>query len=312
MRDGREVEGFESDLFECRNCGSSRKCYRQWRREAVVDLGVVADFSKTRPESSLGNKCNMRDAAVRVPHIVLQRIWQIAGQHHRNEQLRRQGGLRRLFQHRAVREPRHGTSWPTLTNWLARRWWNWALALASADFSPLNLRRAHTALTDGNDIVLELLQENAETNADPSKVQVLLLLWGEAASAVAFERAFPHPVDVLIGADVVCWPNLVKPMLQTIKYLLLRSRDPLNAKFCCGFVCRAQSTEELLYKEAVALGFRFERVQSNVFLPSPRTADVTSNRELQLIVFTLDPHKANWNQPMTLADRCLKNLQTAC
>ena len=167
-------------------------------------------------------------------------------------------------------------------------------------------------MTDGNDIVLELLQENAETNADPSKVQVLLLLWGEAASAVAFERAFPHPVDVLIGADVVCWPNLVKPMLQTIKYLLLRSRDPLNAKFCCGFVCRAQSTEELLYKEAVALGFRFERVQSNVFLPSPRTADVTSNRELQLIVFTLDPHKANWNQPMTLADRCLKNLQTAC
>ncbi|CAI5741046.1 unnamed protein product [Hyaloperonospora brassicae] len=37
MRDGREVEGFESDLFECRNCGSSRTRYRQWRRKAVVD-----------------------------------------------------------------------------------------------------------------------------------------------------------------------------------------------------------------------------------------------------------------------------------
>lgn len=37
MRDGREAEGFESDLFECRNCGSSRTRYRQWRRKAVVD-----------------------------------------------------------------------------------------------------------------------------------------------------------------------------------------------------------------------------------------------------------------------------------
>ncbi|KAH7463766.1 hypothetical protein PRIC1_006532 [Phytophthora ramorum] len=37
MRDGREVDGFESDLFECRNCGSSRTRYRQWRRKAVVD-----------------------------------------------------------------------------------------------------------------------------------------------------------------------------------------------------------------------------------------------------------------------------------
>ena len=167
-------------------------------------------------------------------------------------------------------------------------------------------------MTDGNDIVLELLKENAETNADPSKVQVLPLLWGEAASAEAFERAFPHPVDVLIGADVVCWPNLVKPILQTIKYLLLRSCDPLSAKFCCGFVCRAQSTEDLLFKEAAAFGFQFERVQDNVFLPSPRPADVTSKRELQLIVFTLDLRKANWNEPVTFDDGELKNLQTAC
>uniref|UniRef100_M4B7M9 Uncharacterized protein n=1 Tax=Hyaloperonospora arabidopsidis (strain Emoy2) TaxID=559515 RepID=M4B7M9_HYAAE len=172
MRDGREVEGFESDLFECRNCGSSRTRYRRWRRKAVVD----PDLSKTRPESSLGNKCNMRGAAVRVPHIVLQQIWQIAGQHHRNEQLRRQGGLRRLFQHQALYDTRvrlwrdeakaavlsrriygsrsHRSSSVAslsfssmvtrgpVTNWLARRWWNWALALASADFSPLDLRRS--------------------------------------------------------------------------------------------------------------------------------------------------------------------------
>eukprot|EP00644_Phytophthora_capsici_P001906 jgi/Phyca11/6817/fgenesh1_pm.PHYCAscaffold_14_\ len=161
---------------------------------------------------------------------------------------------------------------------------------------------AHTALTDGNDIVLELLEENAKVNADPSKVQALPLLWGDRKSAEAFERAFPRPVDVLIGADVVCWPILVKPILQTIKYLLLRSKNPLETKFCCGFVCRAQSTQDLFFQEAVAFGFRFERVQGDAFLPSPRPAEVTSNRELQLLVFTLDPNSPNWNEPVRFAD----------
>ncbi|RLN58375.1 hypothetical protein BBJ28_00014576 [Nothophytophthora sp. Chile5] len=218
MRDGREVDGFESDLFECRNCGSSRTRYRQWRRKAIVDR-------------------------TRIIVICL---------------------------------------------------------------------RSHTALTDGNEIVLELLSANARANADASKVQALPLLWGDHASAAAFERAFPHPVDVLIGADVVCWPMLVKPILQTIKYLLLRSREPLETRFCCGFVCRAQSTEDLFFREAVAFGFRFERVPAEAFLPTPRPAVVTSNLELQLLVFTLDATAPNWKHPVVFSDAELTDLQTAC
>lgn len=167
-------------------------------------------------------------------------------------------------------------------------------------------------MTDGNDIVLELLNENAETNADSRNVQVLPLLWGERASVEAFERAFRHPVDVLIGADVVCWPDLVKPILQTVKYLLQRSRDPLQSKFCCGFVCRAQSTEDLLFREAAAFGFQFERVRDDVFLPTPRPANVISSRTLQLIVFTLDPRAPNWNESVAFGGKELANLQTAC
>ncbi|EEY57050.1 uncharacterized protein PITG_10625 [Phytophthora infestans T30-4] len=171
---------------------------------------------------------------------------------------------------------------------------------------------AHTALTDGNDIVLELLEENAETNADSSKVKALPLLWGERQSVEAFEQAFPFPIDILIGADVICWPILVKPILQTIKYLLLRSRKPLETKFCCGFVCRAQSTEKLLFQEALAFGFHFERISEDTFLPTPRPSEVISNRELQLIVFTLDPRAPNWNEPVRFADAELANIQTAC
>lgn len=171
---------------------------------------------------------------------------------------------------------------------------------------------AHTALTDGNDVVLELLEENAEQHADPSTVKALPLLWGDHDSVAAFEKSFPHPVDVLIGADVVCWPMLVKPILQTIKYLLLRSREPLQTKFCCGFVCRAQSTQDLFFQEAVAFGFRFERVPADAFLPTPTPADVVSNQELQLLVFMLDSQAPNWNEPVQFADAELENLQTAC
>lgn len=38
MRGTQEMDGFtESDMFECRSCGSSRTRYRQWRRKAIVD-----------------------------------------------------------------------------------------------------------------------------------------------------------------------------------------------------------------------------------------------------------------------------------
>ncbi|KAI9921171.1 hypothetical protein PsorP6_001255 [Peronosclerospora sorghi] len=87
---------------------------------------------------------------------------------------------------------------------------------------------AHTALTDGNEIVLKLLTKNVEINAELSKVQVLSLLWDDNQSVEHFERAFLHPVDVLLGVDVVCWPVLVKPILQTINYLYLRSTHEPN------------------------------------------------------------------------------------
>ncbi|KAI9911356.1 hypothetical protein PsorP6_009549 [Peronosclerospora sorghi] len=51
---------------------------------------------------------------------------------------------------------------------------------------------AHTALTDGNEIVLRLLTKNVEINAELIKVQVLSLLWGDHHSVEHFVRAFVH------------------------------------------------------------------------------------------------------------------------
>ncbi|KAF0717703.1 hypothetical protein AaE_010805, partial [Aphanomyces astaci] len=75
--------------------------------------------------------------------------------------------------------------------------------------------RSRTAITDGNDVVLRLLDQNADQASTPCGV--FKLLWGEEDSVVQFQKDFPHPIDILLGADVVCWPNLVLPLLRTIK-----------------------------------------------------------------------------------------------
>ncbi|KAG2528817.1 hypothetical protein JM16_002463 [Phytophthora kernoviae] len=339
MRDGREAEGFESDLFECRNCGSSRTRYRQWRRKAVVDrtrIIIICLRCPYRWELKLLLMAMSNEQQQEQPRRKAEREEEEDYEDFFSTDLfvNRDyattefdfGVVKQKLQCSHAASTDHDLTGQVV--WPVSAFLAWYLVDhrdqiagktvvelgAGAGLSGLVASQfaARTALTDGNDIVLDLLKENTDANADTSKVQVLPLLWGDHDSVIAFERAFPHPVDVLIGADVVCWPILIKPILQTIKYLLQRSQKPLETKFCCGFVCRAQSTEDLFFKEAVAFGFRFERVPGDAFLPTPRPADVISNLELQLIVFTLDPQTPNWNEPVRFAGKELSNLQTAC
>lgn len=89
--------------------------------------------------------------------------------------------------------------------------------------------RERVALTDGNEIVLELLQKNAEkesarveTHTPPAgetRVECHELSWGEDESHAAFREAFGAP-DVIIGADVVYWPSSVAPLVDTVKVRL--------------------------------------------------------------------------------------------
>ncbi|CAH0515686.1 unnamed protein product [Peronospora belbahrii] len=325
MRNGREVDGFESDLFECRNCGSLRTRYRQWRRKAVVDRTRIIviclrcpyqwelsmSLSKQHPENEDYEDYFNTELFINRNYVIQEYDF---------------GVTKQKLQSSHAASTDHDLTGQVI--WPVSVLLAWYLVAhrhdianktvvelgAGAGLSGLVASQfaARTVLTDGNDIVLELLEKNVDINADSSKVKVLPLLWGDYESMTVFERTFPYPVDVIIGADVVCWPVLVKPILQTIKHLLLRSRDPLKTKFCCGFVCRARSTEDLLFKEALAFGFRFKRVHDDVFLPTPRPQDVTSRLELQLIVFTLDPQAPNWNEPVQFAGVEWKKLQTAC
>ncbi|OQR82217.1 hypothetical protein THRCLA_11043 [Thraustotheca clavata] len=168
---------------------------------------------------------------------------------------------------------------------------------------------AHTAITDGNDVVLRLLKRNVEhTNAN---CDVLKLLWGEEDSVIEFVKEFPHDIDIILGADVVCWPNLVLPLLRTIKYLMHKTKDMYKPIFYCGFVCRATNTRDLLFEQAKSMGFKMWSVEHDKFLPSPRPENVYSVKELFLLCFQLDPSLLASKEPVLFLDE-LDNLQTAC
>ncbi|KAJ8607117.1 hypothetical protein CTAYLR_009150 [Chrysophaeum taylorii] len=102
------------------------------------------------------------------------------------------------------------------------------------------------ALTDGSDVVLDLLRQSVARFG--SRAKVFKLVWGDRGSVEDFLSEFGEPVDVVIGADVVAWPTAVEPLLQTVRAL----GAPV---FYCGFVCRATSTRDLFYAQARRYGF---------------------------------------------------------
>ena len=141
------------------------------------------------------------------------------------------------------------------------------------------------ALTDGSDVVVRLLERAVEA-LRPRSASVARLLWGDRPSfeAVAAGASF----DYVVGADVVCWPKLVAPLLQTVAALLAASTCD-EAAFFVGFVARANSTKDLFFREAAARGFSVDEHEPASFLPDPAPANVHSALELRLIELRLAP-----------------------
>jgi hypothetical protein len=187
---------------------------------------------------------------------------------------------------------------------------------------------AHTVLTDGNDVVLKMLRDGvarghvarhvaasaregaggvggvggdgggggggggggAHPAAPAASLAVEKLLWGDEDNFETICAALPHGyADVLIGADVVCWPAAVLPLLTTVKALLLRAPSGAAAAFYCGFVCRATMIETMLWEQCDELGIEITRIAATDFLPSPPPQNVYSRRELNLLRLSLRP-----------------------
>lgn len=142
------------------------------------------------------------------------------------------------------------------------------------------------ALTDGSDIVLDLLHRTVKELGSPASVKSLL--WGDRSSAEAFVRDFGR-ADFILGADVVAWPQSIEPLFQTISFV-----GSQTAVFYCGFVCRAANIRDLFYTQATRYGFRISSVEISSFLPDTPPPDIASST-LPLQLLRLD--RAQSQQP---------------
>ena len=116
-------------------------------------------------------------------------------------------------------------------------------------------------LTDGNEIVLDLLRQNCKSTVN---VQARKLIWGDKENLNMVLRDMTH-VDVVIAADVVQWPAVVEPLLNSAKALLWTSECKAPT-LVLGIVNRAQSTYDMFFELAAKLGFSCRRVLNDDFL----------------------------------------------
>lgn len=162
------------------------------------------------------------------------------------------------------------------------------------------------ALTDGSELVLDLLRRTVDELG--SSAVVKSLLWGDRSTAEALVRDFGH-ADFILGADVVAWPQSVEPLFQTISFV-----GSQTVVFYCGFVCRAANIRDLFYAQATRYGFRISSVDSFSFLPETPPPEIASST-LPLQLLRLD----RWQfQPLSsvafLSDDPIasENSQPAC
>ena len=134
-------------------------------------------------------------------------------------------------------------------------------------------------ITDGNDVVLRLLDKNKaylssnKSYLDNTIIDGLLvkeLIWGNLTSIENALYELQGPPQIIIGADVILWPNYTKRLLVTIKYLLsLSLSHPSLMESVCyiSYVERATSVTELFFTICAELYLEVKEIDSSLFLP---------------------------------------------
>lgn len=109
----------------------------------------------------------------------------------------------------------------------------------------------HTILTDGNEIVMRLLEKNQKFG---NNTDIALVDWSaEDLTHHLIKQNLPTKYSILIGADVVYWSNSIEPLFKTVKILL---ND--NGKFIMCYTLRANNIFRDLLRLTNEMGFKHE------------------------------------------------------
>lgn len=120
-----------------------------------------------------------------------------------------------------------------------------------------------TLVTDGNEIVLRLLEQNRIFCKNTS-ISVRKLVWGIKKEVEDVTPVFGEP-DIIIGADVVLWPSFVSPLLRTVRWLL--ACKPRDSVCYISYVLRAVSTTNIFLSVAETMDLTVVEIPAISFLP---------------------------------------------
>ena len=154
--------------------------------------------------------------------------------------------------------------------------------LLTSSFSSCN----KVIATDGNDVVVRLLEKTKETY-EYDKVEVKKLMWGIKAEVQSLNK-YPN---IIIGADVLLWPNFTRALLLTIKWLMQSSyiHDQTNIPITyISYIVRANTTTALLFKSAEELGLKIESLPLTFLSPEPLCLQTLEKMMLKITLLNLN------------------------
>jgi len=164
----------------------------------------------------------------------------------------------------------------------------------------------HVTITDGNDVVVRLLNKNLASNeVKTGSCSVKKLLWGQRQY---IEECFKDETvipNVIIGADIILWPTYTKTLLITLKYLLLLCDDVWKGIAYVSYIERAHTTTSLLHSIATEFGLEINDVDVHTFLPDPMPLDLSTLEKRLLVIRLKDPSNVdkNWMYDENTDDR---------
>ena len=140
-------------------------------------------------------------------------------------------------------------------------------------------------ITDGNEVVMRLLERNKihlhednisnHTNVPPPRCSFNChqLIWGfklPIKELIELQGTF----EVIIGADIILWPMMVIPLVQTLRWIL--SCNAFSAVAYISYVLRAHSTTSLFLQTADQYGLKVDRICADRFIPAPIPRNLSS------------------------------------
>ncbi|EGG15356.1 hypothetical protein DFA_10190 [Cavenderia fasciculata] len=145
----------------------------------------------------------------------------------------------------------------------------------------------NSVVSDNNDIVMELLEENAQlSRTDGYPCQAVKLEWGDMANIESVKKQY-GTFDTILGADVVYWRTSIIPLFLTIQQLLT---DSSSASYILCYQSRSSQTDTYLLEQASLHGFNYEFIDHQSFFNN------NNNHTLNLLKSNDNDNNQNGNE----------------